>query len=112
MANKAILSADAFLAGIAGETVQHTIPGVGAVKIRSLTAAEVNRLNDRHAGNNIAMMIDGVALGLVDPALDEDQVARLNDAKPGHLVSLWQRISLLSGLGDGEMLAGEAGGGS
>lgn len=110
--NGALLSADDFLSAVVGEAVEHTIPGVGTVRVRGLEFAEVSRLQRTHGDDNDAMMLEAIGLVLEEPKLTEEQIERLRHAKAGFVTNLWAKIAALSAMDDSEMLEGEAGGGS
>lgn len=95
------VSADDFLAGILGETVDYELAGVGLVQVRTLTFAEVRELTRRHQGDVEALTLGAVALGLVQPALTAEQAARLEQAKVGVIAELSGRIMQLSGMVEG-----------
>jgi hypothetical protein len=109
---KATVSAKDFLAAISAEPVEHEMPGVGTVKVRALTAGEGQRLVAVGQNDNDEMMFQAVRLGLVEPALTDDDLAALRQSKAGPVMRLAAHIMRLSGMVDDELMQGEAGGGS
>lgn len=96
--SKPILSASDFLAAIQRKTEVFEIDGVGAVRIQALSVSEAVTVADKYGQNMVDGMFEIVALGLVEPALDEAQVELLRDAMPGPMMALFERISNLSAL--------------
>lgn len=109
---KAKISASDFLAAIVGETVEHNVPGVGIVTIRSLDAVLGKRLFETYAKDEGELFAQIVRHGLVEPQLSDDDLAALRAAKAGPIMKLATAIMQLSGMSDDETMAGEAGGGS
>ena len=110
---KSYISADDFLSGVTGEELDFDVPGLGMVKIRSLTTREVGKINREADGDPGKMMAMAVRDGLVEPQLSGDVLAVLNDAKPGPIADISRRIIELSGMSEeAEALEDLAGGGS
>lgn len=99
----------ALLAPRLGEGV-HEISGVGAVKIRGLSRAEVlevRTLPDTAAADRLM-----VSRALLDPTLTEDEVgAWQKTSPPGEIEALTTAIVELSGMGGGASKSGVSGAG-
>lgn len=83
-----------------------TIPGEGEVRVRGLTRLEVIGLQGmpKDTGQIERRIIQ---LGMVDPALSEDDVAAWYAAAPaGHTDLIVDEVSRLSGLGEGAAKSG------
>lgn len=110
---KSYITADDFLSAITGEELDFDVPGLGTVKIRSLTTQQVGRINREADGDPGKMMAMAVRDGLVEPKLPGDVLSTLNDAKPGPIADISRRIMELSGMSaEAEELENLAGGGS
>lgn len=94
------ISADDFLTGVLGQAADFEVSGVGTVQVRSLTFAEVRSINQAHKGDEEGIALAAVVTGLVQPALSAEQAARLEQARPGVVAELSQRIMQLSGMMD------------
>lgn len=71
-------------------------PGLGTVRVRGLSRAEV--LESR-TGNTLTTERRMLAFGMLDPALTEDEVKRWQEAAlPAEIESVSRRIAELSGL--------------
>jgi hypothetical protein len=80
------------------------IPGLGSVRVRGLSRHEVIHLQS--AKGALAVERVTVSLGLVDPVLTEDEVARWQRVSPaGELDSVTQAIGQLSGVLEGSAKA-------
>jgi hypothetical protein len=86
--------------GVGGETVE--IPGVGEVKVRGLTRAEVlsiQKLQGKSGVDEAEMERKLVALAMVEPELTEEEVGQWQANSPaGELVPIADAIATLSGL--------------
>lgn len=73
------------------------IPGVGTVRVRALSRGEA--LRAQSAKGVAAIERAMLALGMVDPALTEDEVKRWQEASPaGELEPITRVIQRLSGM--------------
>ena len=87
----------------------HEIEGVGTVRIRGLSRAELLELQTLAGG---ALISDRrmVSLALVDPKLTEDEVKTWQEnSAPGEIEALTVAIAELSGLGVGAAKSGVPG---
>ena len=85
------------------------LPGVGPVRVRGLTRAEVVALQGFKADVG-AVERRIIALGLVDPALGPDDVDVWYDTAPAGMTDLIvNEVSRLSGLSDGATKSGVPG---
>lgn len=74
------------------------LPGVGPMRVRGLSRAEALAANDLDGD---AREVHWLSLGIVDPALTEDEIRQWRDAATFTEVELVaNRIAELSGLGD------------
>lgn len=91
------------------------VPGVGTVRVRGLSRAEVMAI--RKATDNDPATLDGqrvlvlerkmISLAMVDPKLTEAEVKLWQDAAPaGELQPVADRIQELSGLAEGATKSG------
>lgn len=96
MAEKPILSASDFLAAIQRRPEVFEIEGVGAVKIQPLTVSEAVSITDKYSTNVKEGIFEMIGLGLVEPKLTEEQIAQLQNAAPGPVMALFERIAALS----------------
>src|SRR4051794_26654114 len=87
-----------FFAAITGEPVEWDCPGVGKVLVRGLDIVESNRLNTKHAGDGVAIMLGAIQIGLVEPKLDEADIEALQHGRPGVVNQIGEKILVLSGL--------------
>jgi hypothetical protein len=72
------------------------VPGVGAVKVRGLTRAEVAKIGNRDGLEAERMAI---SLAMVDPVLTEDEVGQWQESAPAmEIQPVLVRINELSGL--------------
>lgn len=108
---KATVSATDFLRAVVGEPQPFEVPNVGTVMIRPLTFGEAERITSAHKNQTAEMMLQALALGLVEPALDAEQIEALHQANAGPVMKIAARIMQISGM-SGDTLEGEAGGGS
>jgi hypothetical protein len=103
-----VIDKGALLARRLGEA-DHEIAGVGTVRIRGLSRAELLALQALDGG---ALVSDRrmVALALVDPKLTEDEVAVWQDnSHAGEIEQLTLAIAELSGIGVGAAKSGVSG---
>lgn len=91
---------------IAEEDVE--IPGVGAVRVRALTRAEVMSMRKSVADEDpdgpraLAIERKMLAQAMVDPAMSEDDVAAWQSASPaGELDRVVAAVQRMSGMDDG-----------
>jgi hypothetical protein len=107
------LSADDFLRGVLGEPEDLAVEGLGLVRVRGLSVAEVARAK-RAAGNDpLLLMVHMVAEGLVQPPLTAQQLLALRAGMTPRFEVIAVRVAELSGLGDDqEKLDAFPGGGS
>lgn len=98
---KATTSAVDFLAALAGETEIFETSGL-AVELRSLTFAEVQQLGTKYKNESTEMAFQALALGLLSPKLDAEQLATLRVGRPGPLMKIAQRVMQLSGMTEDE----------
>lgn len=101
-----------FLAAIVREDKYYDLQGVGLVKIRGLSTKEAQDISQKYEDNRAALVVNVVAVGLTEPALTEEQVAALYDAKSGPISRLFEEISSMSAIAQTEKLQGEVGTGS
>lgn len=94
---KATTSAIDFLAAISGGTEVFEVSGL-TVELRSLTFAEVQRLSTAHKDDSTEMAFQALVLGLVEPKLDEEQLAQVRQGKPGPLMKIATRVMQISGM--------------
>ena len=94
-----------FLTGILGTPEDLEVSGLGTVLIRALTVAEVTQIQRDHKDDTTGMMLAAVCAGLVEPKLDAESVAQMQQAAAGYVVTIANRIMVLSGM----MKAEEAG---
>jgi hypothetical protein len=116
MPERRTITADVFLRAIQQAEEYFDLPGVGTVKIKSLSTRDAQRIYQQHGNDRAALVVAVVSAGLVEPALTEEQVAALHDARSGPVVALFERIGRISGISEteeqAEELADLAGGGS
>lgn len=92
------------LANRAGGTQDVEIPGVGTVKVRALTRAEVKACKGK---DDLTQENQLIAAGMVDPVLTPDEVSEwLDNAPAGEAVAVIEAIRDLSGLGEGAQKSG------
>lgn len=103
------LSTDDFLAGIVGGETDVELPGIGTVRVRSLTTLEAEQINAQAKGNNMQISLLAIQTALVKPQLSADNLSKLEQAKPGVVSLLTQRIMALSGMGDDFLTVAGAG---
>lgn len=94
------LSADDFLTGIAGTTVDFEIDGLGTIQIRSLSVMDVKRISAEANGDPMVMGLKMAQAGIVTPALTPEQAERLQDSNPGVVAAISKRIAELSGMSE------------
>lgn len=88
------------------------IPGVGTVRVRGLTRHEVLAAQQGRLGDTMAAERAMLALGMLDPKLTEDEVARWQRACPaGEMEPVTRKIQELSGMLDGSPKSGLRGDG-
>lgn len=107
MTNKTTNAID-FLAAISGGTELFEVSGA-TVELRSLTFAEVQGLSTKHKDDPTEMAFQALVLGLMEPKLDEAQLASVRNGKPGPLMKIAQRVMEISGMveeADGVPLVG------
>jgi hypothetical protein len=104
------LSADDFLAAATGQTVDFDAPGLGVVKLRSLTVLEFSDITRSNDPGRV--MVQTVAKGMVEPAISYDDLMAMRAGVIKLLDPIAGRIAELSALGDGETLENFPGGGS
>lgn len=94
-------------AGVPEQVV--VIPGAGEVRVRGLTRLEVLGLQALTADQG-ALERRIIHLGMVDPELDEDDVAAWYAAAPaGHTDLIVEAVSALSGIAAGAPKSGVSG---
>lgn len=112
------LSADDFLTAIMGESDDMDVPGIGIIRIRALTLAEVDAVRRRATGKKGddpdagKLMAWSLYYGMVEPKLPEAAVEKLLTGSAGKLTKVARRIMAISGLGDSEEADPLAGAGS
>lgn len=85
------------------------LPGVGTVRVRGLSRAEVLTAREESTSGFEVRML---ALGMVDPQLTEAEAARWQKAAPaGELKPVTEAILALSGMGQGADKSGLPGDG-
>lgn len=78
------------------------IPGIGKVRVRALSRAEVLAFRNRTVQDVTEMERALVAAGMVDPKLTEDEVLKWQEASAaGELEPVTRTISRLSGMDEG-----------
>ena len=84
------------------------LPGVGTVRVRALNRGESLKIgrsvkSEADAARRIAQLERKIiAVGMVDPVLTEDEVARWQEASPaGELTPVVEKIQELSGMTPG-----------
>lgn len=106
------LTADDFLRGVLGEPVDFEVAGFGTVRVRGLTVGEIGTIKRETRGDNTALLVQTIALGMVEPALTVDQLMEA----PAGIATVYEqigvRIAELSGLGDRDQTDAFPGGGS
>lgn len=105
------LSASDLLAAAVGETTDFDLPGLGTVKLRSLTVMEYASLLKDAVNDPIMTNMRTVALGMVEPALSLDELLALRAGVISSFVPAAQRIAELSALSNKVELANFPGGG-
>lgn len=95
------LSAKDFLSAIVGEEEDFMVPGVGTVRIRPLTVAEVRRIYAM-AEDDADRMALAVGLALVKPQLDDAETRQLLHAAAGRMTPLIQRVMELAAMIDAD----------
>lgn len=98
MSDKPYLSASDLLAGIMGKAEDYALQDVGTVRIRALTVAEVQDLYRTHKGDDMALMVGSIAVGMTDPVLSPEQAQGLMQAAAGPVTNLAKRIMEISGM--------------
>ena len=106
----AYLTADDFLAAATGQTVDFDAPGLGTVKLRSLTVLEFSDIAKSNDQGRV--MVLTVAKGMVEPSISYDDLMAMRAGMLKLLDPIAMRIAELSALGDGASLANFPGGGS
>lgn len=100
-----MIDRETFLKPRLGETVVE-LDGVGQVRVRALSRTECLRIRDLK-DDQAAMERAIIALGLIEPALtDEDVAAWHEQAVPGEVDTLLTAIQSLSALGEGAAKSG------
>ncbi len=116
MSDKRTIAAADFLRAIQQTEEYFELPGVGMVKLRSMSAKDAQEIYQKHESDRAALVIAVATAGLVEPALTPEQVEVLYNSKAGPVVRLFERISTISGMSqteqEAEGLADLAGGGS
>lgn len=105
------LSAADLLAAAVGETTDFELPGLGTVKLRSLTVLEYATLLREAASDPVMTNMKTVALGMVEPALSLDELLALRAGAIASFVPAAERIAELSALANKVELANFPGGG-
>lgn len=95
---KPILSAADFLAAVQRQEEVFEIEGVGAVRVRGLSVSQAQTIMATYAENMQGSVVDVIGLGLVEPALEPEQLAQLQDAAPLPVMALFERILELSAM--------------
>lgn len=93
-----------FLTGILGTPEDLEVPDLGIVLVRALSVAEVTTIQRQHTGDTTGMMLAAIGYGLVEPKLDEPAIEAMQNAAAGYVVTIANRIMVLSGMMDGEKL--------
>jgi hypothetical protein len=106
------LSADDFLTGITGREEDFDAPGLGLVRLRGLSVEEMRNLRKQAKGDELALMVNAVAVAMVQPKLPADAADKLLRAGVGYIDRIAARILELSGAKDREQLENLAGAGS
>ena len=96
-----------FLTGILGTKEDLEVPGLGMVAVRALTVAEVTDIQKRYTGDTTTMMLAAISFGLVDPALDDAAIEAMQNAAAGYVVTIANRIMVLSGMMDDKAPTGQ-----
>ena len=86
-----------FLDAIARKTIEVEIEGLGTVKIRSLSAYEVEKIQSKKLSDMQAALYL-ILYGLAEPALSEEDLKSLGDAGLEFLMPLANQISIISGI--------------
>lgn len=97
MMTKAISSAVDFLAAVGGKTELFEVEGV-TVELRSLEWGETQSLNTQYGDNLTEMTFQVALLGIVEPKLDEGQLAQFRKARPGAVSAISKRVMQISGM--------------
>lgn len=112
MTEQKYLSADDFLTGITGRAEDYNAPGLGLVRLRALTVAEVRDLRQRAKNDELLLMAYAVQVAMVQPALTMSQVDLLLAGGAGYVNDIANRILEISGMKAREELENLAGAGS
>lgn len=101
------LSAIDFITGITGGTADLEISGVGVIQVRALEYMDLQRITSTAAGDDVLAGLLVAGAGIANPKLTEDQLAKLQSARPGVIATIAKRVMALSGMGkDAENLVG------
>lgn len=112
---KQTITAESFLRAIQQAEEYFELPGVGTVKIRSMSARDAQEIYQKYGNDRPALVVAVVGAGLTEPVLTAEQIGILYTSKAGPVMELFERISVISGMSSGteaEALSDLAGGGS
>jgi len=112
MTEKRTIAAADFLRAIQQAEEYFDLPGVGTVKLRSLSTRDAQTAYQKYGDNRADLMAPVVSAGMIEPKLTEEQVAALYDSKAGPVTALFERIGEISAINPSEELSDLAGGGS
>lgn len=113
MSDKSYLTPDDFLRGMLGEPEDFEVAGLGLVRVRGLSVAEVARAKQSARDDPLLLMVHMVAVGMVEPSLTAQQMLSLRAGMTPAFQAIGVRVAELSGLADDqEQLDAFPGGGS
>lgn len=93
-----ILTAEDFVTGITGITEDLTIPGLGTIRVKSLSVLEVKQIDAKAKGDQIETGLLMASSGIAEPKLSSEQLDQLQNARPGIIAQISRRVAQLSGM--------------
>lgn len=106
----AYLTASDLLAAAAGQTIDFDAPGLGMIKVRSLTVLEYSEVEK--TPDPLHKIAQTISIGMVDPHVSIDDLLAMRIGAIELLTPIAVRINELSAMGDSEALENFRGGGS
>ena len=107
MSANSYANADDLLSLLTEETEAYDLGNGKTALLRSLTYPDVQSIARQNRGNEEAMAMAAVKLGMKEPQLTPEQWAVAEKGKAGPLLGIGKRVMVISGMADDKANQGE-----
>lgn len=93
-----MISKQDFLKGITGKPVELDLEGIGVIKVKGLSVAELTEIQGLSEKDDMLAALYTIVYGVVEPKLDKEDVEYIKQATPKLTMVIANKISELTGL--------------